>query len=628
MIPLAALVFVGGGPDHVPVGRLNSSIAAGKYKLRAQLGEGAHGIVYRARHVDLGRDVALKLLKPGVAREEARAKKRFLREVHLATSFVHRYAVTLRDFGCEEGLLYYTMDLVEGTTLQAAMKKEPIFETRRALTLAIQTLEALEEAHRAGVIHRDLKPGNLMLTHGPEGEEVRILDFGLAKAIRGQGHESQVEELTMVGARVGTLAYMSPEQAMGRELDARSDLYAVGVLLYMMLSGVRPCFPKRDAADPLQAFLFNLTTKVVTPLAEVNGTSWEISELVARALAKKPGDRFDDARSFHNALSRALLHLGRSSTGSGTGRLSSRRSGRRSEERKGLRKGTSSRLKSASRSSRGKRRRLKLPPGVSAGKVPGEYVNATDGSILLHVPPGTYRMGSTRAAPRASRDFSLPGERKSLGREKPVHAVTLTQDLFVGKSPVTWREYRRYCIEKGLKPPRTVDFHNLAGFDITVSHPAVNVNFSEATAYCEWAGGRLLTESEWEWAARGEEPGLSPWGDDLIDPRRGNWSRHPLYGGRGTSPVGAFPGGASPFGCLDMLGNVWEWTSDRYGEYPDLAQTDPSGPRGRRGRDERVARGGSWRCPGEWCTATSRLPVSAKQRLNWLGFRLCLPAPQ
>lgn len=610
------------------MGRLNSSIAAGKYKLRAQLGEGAHGLVYRARHVDLGRDVALKLLKPGVAREETRAKKRFLREVHLASSFVHRYAVTLRDFGCEDGLLYYTMDLVEGTTLQAAMKKEPIFETRRALTLAMQALEALEEAHRAGVIHRDLKPGNLMLTHGPEGEEVRILDFGLAKAIRGQGTESHVEELTMVGARVGTLAYMSPEQAMGRELDARSDLYAVGVLLYMMLSGVRPCFPKRDAADPLQAFLFNLTTKVVTPLAEVNGTNWEISELVSRSLAKKPSERFDDARAFRTALGRALLHYGRSSSPSGGGRA--RRAGSRSDQRKGLRKTTSSRLGRASgrSSSRGKARGFKLPAGVSQGKAPGEYVNAADGSILLHVPPGTYRMGSSRAAPRASRDFSLPGERKSLGREKPVHEVTLSTGLLVGKAPVTWRQYRRFCVEKGLKPPRTVDFRNLAGFDITVSHPAVNVDYSEASAYCEWAGARLLTESEWEWAARGEEPGLSSWGDDLIDPRRGNWSRHPLYGGRGTSPVGAFPGGQSPFGCLDMLGNVWEWTSDRYGEYPDTAQTDPAGPRGRRGREERVARGGSWRCPGEWCTATARLPVPAKQRLNWLGFRICLPAPQ
>ena len=610
------------------MGRLNTSIAAGKYKLRAQLGEGAHGLVYRARHVDLGRDVALKLLKPGVAREEARAQKRFLREVHLATSFVHRYAVTLRDFGNEDGVLYYTMDLVEGITLQEALKKEPIFETRRALTLALQTLEALAEAHRAGVIHRDLKPGNLMLTHGPEGEEVRILDFGLAKAIRGQGEDEEVvEELTMVGARVGTLAYMSPEQAMGRELDARSDLYAVGVLLYMMLSGERPCFPRRDVADPLQAFLFNLTTRKPKSLAECNGTPWGISEAVARALAKKPSDRYDDAKAFQVALQKAIKHLSRAASGTGkTLGKGSKSGGRTSETRRALRSGNSSRLKIIGGRSSSRGKRLTLPKGLTQGPVQGEVVNGVDGSILVYVPPGSYRRGSDRAAPRASRDFHLPGERRGLGREKPPHPVTLSQGIFVGKTAVTWRQYRRFCIETGIKPPRTVDFRNLAGFDITDAHPAVNVDHESARAYCEWAGGRLPTEAEWEFAARGENRGLSPWGDEPIDPRLGNWSRHPLYGGRGTSPAGSFPRGQSVFGCLDMVGNVWEWTTDRYGEYPDEAQTDPTGPRSRKGRSERVVRGGSWRCPVEFCTATSRLPVSPKQRLNWIGFRLFVPA--
>ena len=599
------------------MGRLDTSIAAGKYRLRAQLGEGAHGMVYRARHVDLGRDVALKLLKPGVARDDDRAQKRFLREVHLATSFVHRYAVTLRDFGREGGLLYYTMDLVEGKTLQAALKDEPVFELRRGVTLALQILEALEEAHRAGVIHRDLKPGNLMLTHGPEGEEVRILDFGLAKAVRAQGEdlEGQLSQLTVAGARVGTLAYMSPEQAMGRDLDARSDLYAVGVILYMCLSGGRPCFPKRDGGDPLQAFLFNLTSRKPQPASELNPQiPRSVCALVSRALAKKPGDRFPDARAFRDALAQAL-----EDEDAGRGERSSERRGGLGAKRSSS---SGSRIGPAlsGRRSSGYR----LPSGIVHGVARGEFVNEVDGQALVYVPPGTFLMGYDRAPPRADAG-GLPGRRKVLGRERPVHRVTITQGYFLGKTPVTWRHLRRFCIENGHQAPRTVDFRNLAGFDITDLHPAVNVDFETARAYCAWAGGRLPSEAEWEFAARGEDSSACPWGPETIDPRLGNWAGHPLYGKRATSPVGSFPRGHSPTGCLDMVGNVWEWTHDHYGEFPSDDQVNPSG-RGRKGRSERVARGGSWRDAEDFCTATSRLPVSPKARLNWLGFRLCLSA--
>lgn len=600
------------------MGRLDTSIAAGKYRLRAQLGEGAHGLVYRARHVDLGRDVALKLLKPGVARDDERAQKRFLREVHLATSFVHRYAATLRDFGREGGLLYYTMDLVEGTTLQAALKDEPVFEFKRAVTIALQSLEALEEAHRAGVIHRDLKPGNLMLTHGPEGEEVRILDFGLAKAVRGQSGEleDQLSQLTVAGARVGTLAYMSPEQAMGRDLDARSDLYAVGVILYMCLSGARPCFPKRDGGDPLQAFLFNLTSRKPQPVSEINPqVPRGVCAVVSRALAKKPGDRFPDARAFRVALLKALKHAEQER---GRGERSSERG-----RRLGAKRSSSGSKVGAALSGR-RSSGYRLPSGVVHGAARGEFVNEVDGQALVYVPAGSFQMGYDRAPPRAP-NAGLPGQRKVLGRERPVHRVTLTQGYFLGKTPVTWRQFRRFCIENGHQAPRTVDFRNLAGFDITDLHPAVNLDFEAARAYCAWAGGRLPSEAEWELAARGEDSLACPWGPETIDPRLGNWEGHPLYGKRATSPVGSFPRGHSPSGCLDMVGNVWEWTSDRYGEYPSEDQVNPSG-RGRKGRNERVVRGGSWRDPEDFCTATSRLPLASKTRLNWVGFRLCVSA--
>ncbi|MGE0706741.1 MAG: bifunctional serine/threonine-protein kinase/formylglycine-generating enzyme family protein [Planctomycetota bacterium] len=636
-------------------------VIADKYELLELCGEGAHGMVYRAHHLDLGRDVAIKLLKPGVAKDDPTLQQRFLREVHLATSFVHRYAVTLRDFGRDGGLLYYTMDFVEGETLRSALDRELTLSVRRTVGMCAQILEALAEAHRVGVIHRDLKPSNVLLTQGPDGEEVRILDFGLAKAVK-TDDESSLADLTMAGARVGTLAYMSPEQAMGRELDARSDLYAVGVLAYLALSGGRPCFPRRDVADPLQAFLFNLTTRRPDDLRELAPeVPREVCEVVMRALAKRPSERFADARGFRRALIKAAAHA--ASRGSGSGALKGNRSrssapaleGRRgsaeraalerrarrpsgegkvprdrSEERAARRasgEGKVPRDRSEERAAR--RPRYRLPEGIGHGGSKGEFLNERDGSLLVYIPPGDFRMGASRQPPEAG-DLALPRNRRALGREDPVHFVRLNKGYFVGKTPVTWKQYRRFCLETGRKPPLTVDFTRLEGFDITDSHPAVNVRWKDARAYCLWAQGRLLTEAEWEYAARGDDGRSFPWGEDPPDARLCNWSGHPIYGGRATAPVGSFPRGHSPTGCLDMAGNVWEWTSDLYGDYPAEAQTDPCGPphgggSGRTRRD-RVARGGSWRDPVEFCHASARMAVPSGATLNWLGFRLCRDA--
>ena len=203
----------------------------------------------------------------------------------------------------------------------------------------------------------------------------------------------------------------------------------------------------------------------------------------------------------------------------------------------------------------------------------------------------------------------------------------LHKGFFLGKTPVTWKQYRAFCVETGRKPPRTISFPQLRGFDITDSHPAVNLRWKDARAYCHWAHGRLPSEAEWEYAARGDDSRTYPWGEDDLDHGLANWGEHPIYGGKATSPVGSFPRGHSPYGALDMVGNVWEWTGDLFGDYPAEAQTDPNGPRGsQRSRQDRVARGGSWRDPASFCRSTARMGVPPAERHNWLGFRLCVPA--
>ncbi|MGE0706989.1 MAG: protein kinase [Planctomycetota bacterium] len=275
---------------------------AERYELRARLGQGGFGTVWRAHHLDLGVDVALKVLNAEWTGDAA-MQQRFLREVRASTAFVHEYAVQLRDFGRDpaRGILYFTMDLVQGETLEAALRRGPL-EPARAEELACQTLEALARAHAAGIVHRDLKPANVMLTRGPGGvEQVRLMDFGIAKAITDAAKEVAGPSLTR--GILGTPAYMSPEQARGEALDGRADLYALGVVLYRALSGRLPITAEPDASDALVNVLFRIVERAPAPLPEAPPA---LAAVVLRALAKDPAARYACADAMRAALRAAL----------------------------------------------------------------------------------------------------------------------------------------------------------------------------------------------------------------------------------------------------------------------------------------------------------------------------------
>ncbi len=287
-------------------------VVAGKYELKEQLGKGGFGTVYRALHRDLGRDVALKVMNPGMAHDEA-AQRRFLREVEATTAFVHKFAVQLRDFGRDPslGVLYYTMDLVDGPTLRRALEDAGRFPPARAVQLVAQVCEALEEAHAAGLVHRDLKPENLIVARTARGEEIRVLDFGIAKAV--SSSREATSGLTGPGTTVGTLMYMSPEQADGARLDGRSDLYALGVILYELLSGTRPIEADPGSEDSVRSFLTRLLLRPPTPLLErAPDVPPALAEVVMRCLAKEPGARPGSARALRDALVAAVAGAGAS----------------------------------------------------------------------------------------------------------------------------------------------------------------------------------------------------------------------------------------------------------------------------------------------------------------------------
>ncbi len=252
------------------------------YRITSKLGEGGMGAVYRATDTKLNRDVAIKVLPPAFAEDSARMQ-RFDREAQVLASLNHPNIAAI--YGIEQGAI--VMELVEGQTLEARLVKGPL-PLAQALAAAAQIAGALTEAHRKGIVHRDLKPGNLMLTKSG----IKILDFGLAKmTVRATPGDLTLTQ-TQPGTVMGTPLYMSPEQAQGRDVDARSDIFAFGVVLHEMVTG-RRVFDGKSRASVMAAILERPAPALAPPA---------LDRVVRRCLAKDPDDRWQSARDILTTL--------------------------------------------------------------------------------------------------------------------------------------------------------------------------------------------------------------------------------------------------------------------------------------------------------------------------------------
>jgi serine/threonine-protein kinase len=284
----------------------------GGYVILDLVGIGGMGRVYRAEQTNLGRTVAVKIIHPHLIGEEA-AGARFITEARAASRLNHPHSVGIIDFGkTADGQLYLVMEYLRGRDLGRVAYDEGPLPFRRIVNILRQTLAALGEAHNENIVHRDLKPENIILEPVRSGGDfVKVVDFGLAKIKA----ESQGPSITSPGIVCGTPEYMSPEQARGDVLDARSDLYAVGVIMYQLLTGRLPF----EGESATQIVLLHLTDPPRDPrmLAPERAIPAPLVDVSLRALAKEPADRFQDADAFATALGSALAQVekvGRSDT--------------------------------------------------------------------------------------------------------------------------------------------------------------------------------------------------------------------------------------------------------------------------------------------------------------------------
>jgi serine/threonine protein kinase/Tfp pilus assembly protein PilF len=262
-------------------------LLAERFEILALLGQGGMGAVYKARDTELERLVAIKLIRPELA-SHPEILRRFKQELILAREVTHRNVIRIFDLGQAQGIKFITMEFVEGRDLRALIHEKGKLAVDEAVPIILQISAALDAAHTAGVVHRDLKPQNVM---SDKDGRVYVMDFGIARSLESQG-------MTQTGALMGTPEYMSPEQAKGEKVDARSDLFALGIIFYETLTGISPF-----KAETAMAMMFKRTQEKATPLVQLNlGIPGVISDIVAKCLEINPADRYQTAREVINDL--------------------------------------------------------------------------------------------------------------------------------------------------------------------------------------------------------------------------------------------------------------------------------------------------------------------------------------
>jgi serine/threonine-protein kinase len=541
----------------------SGTVLADKYRIIDEIGRGGMGVVYRAEHIIMGKTVALKVVHPLLSINPTFLEM-FKSEARHAATFKHEHVLTVHDFGEADGRFYLVAELLEGENLKSLLHHEGSLIPERAFKILLQICDAVAAAHRAGILHLDLKTENVFML-ASENDQIKVLDFGLA-----QPKGDATIELEN-GMTIGTVGYMAPEQIMAGHVDERTDIYAIGVIAYEMLTGEVP-FPGQTKEDVLQAQLRGETTKFPSnPVLKI--IPREAKKAIAACYSANPERRPQTVEELAEKLQHARNEIERAAK-----RYTRRKlRGGRGEER------GASLLARAASAVAGMVRRRAGGPAAPGG--------------MVYVPAGEFVMGSNGGA----------------SDERPALSMPL-EAYFIDITPVTNLEYARFVQATDHRPPST--WKTLSLPSGTGDLPVIGVTWQDAVDYATWAGKRLPTEAEWEKAARGTDARTFPWGNKW-DPTYANWGGNPRYlGGASLKPVGSFPNDRSPYGCLDIAGNVKEWTSSWYKPYgPSDFRSDDFGEK------FIVVRGGSYLSQDRSYLRVSNRSHVRPEEAGDIGFR-------
>ena len=639
-------------PVHreVPHGGLAPGVVfAEKYEIVRVLGVGGMGQVYQARHRELDTLVALKIMVGHLA-HQPEAVERFKREARAMARVSHPHAVRVLDAGMAGERLYLVMEFLEGQTLRAWHERwrtagqSPPLEA--VVRYALEVLDVLEFMHRRQITHRDLKPDNIFLAQGVDGvETVKVLDFGIAKI-----QTATAVGLTNEGLIMGTPHYMSPEQCQGLPVDGRTDLYALGGILYELLSGEVPF----TGDHPVSVALRHVHEPPPALRERCPAVPEELAAVIHQAMEKAPGRRFRSADDFARALRLAAGKHG----------LSFREG--RGADGPGMEKPGAEKVPSMTAAGQVREGTTWPFPVVETGG--GRWWNVALGvlgvlaglggllwwalnggwsGIRVPAPVATRVPGVPEretVPPELDGFVFVPGGEMAMGRpagteglveleklvgsapedEVPAHPVHV-DGFYLSRYETTNADYHRFVAatghpapagwKDGKIPPGQADF------------PVTGISWHDAQAYCAWltqrgTGGvvfRLPTEAEWEYAARGQDGRLFPWGnfwrDGLANTGQALGSGQTLL-----LPVNVEPNNTrdrSALGICGMGGNVCEWTASDFEVYPGSSYRPTEADRACK-----VYRGGHFASPLRDALATSRKWTRPEKTSPFVGFRV------
>ncbi|MBK8028380.1 MAG: SUMF1/EgtB/PvdO family nonheme iron enzyme [Chloroflexi bacterium] len=603
----------------------------GQYKITSLLGWGTSAAVYLAQQLNaFERPVAIKVIRAELIGQGDFAR-RLEQEARTIATLRHTHILRLIEYINQGNLVCLVMDYLPGGNLESLIS-EGTLTIERTDRLAAQIADALDYAHNQNIIHRDLKPQNVLLD---EAGNAVLSDFGIAKLLSGSTN------LTQTGAIVGTPSYMSPEQWKGLPLDRRSDIYAFGILVYEMLTGVLPF-----QAESASSMMYKHLTERPSPVeAFRTGLPAAVNAVLLRALAKEPDDRYATAGELYRELHLALF------APEGAALHDMTRSTLHKPPPVDDALVTSEMMRVVPVNPR---RRIPLVPLVAgliavvalgvvlvvtqfgappeptptvvptAARVAGQNRTDERGVQQVFVPEGCFQMGS-----------DIRVDSRAFDNEEPAHEVCLT-GFWLDIYEVTNGQFQAFVDDGGYTTeswwsPEGWAWVQQNGFvgpenrggELVPEAPRSNLSWYEADAYARWRGGRLPTEAEWEYAARGADNLIYVWGNGWSN----GYSVVNETSTGGVNFVAPLGGGSRTLdrswsGVFDLVGNVSEWVNDWFGDYPAEAVQDPLGPSE---GTQRVVRGGNFNSSPEAARLAIRVSRDPGRRSPSVGVRVATP---